>query len=333
MPILLENLVNALPKDTEEKVSSAKDRLRQRIRDILAEETRLFLQRKSRGPRGRTVPINVHVAVQAGLPEVLQPADKQSIEERHQISIMLAPFRQTLAALHESGQHTVEQLIPRLQQEPIAAGLLDGRERAVDIAREYANFLLTQLRQFELTRFILRVDQDVLGVYFDRSQNLFDDPEPCIELYWGVIGLVARDLGVEVSDLTYVVLAHEFGHAFTNAGIDAAGQWWKTTNFKRSDHELKEGLAQFYTELVCQRIEDIAPGALKAYRALLPYQPAAYQAHTRWTEFTTEHVRSAMLEARLFEPGAGVQEFEDCLCMEKRRLSANAEEGARAETE
>src|ERR1039458_3565766 len=107
MPILLENLVNALPKDTEEKVSSAKDRLRQRIRDILAEETRLFLQRKSRGPRGRTVPINVHVAVQAGLPEILQPTDKQSIEERHQLSILLAPFRQTLAALHESGQDTV----------------------------------------------------------------------------------------------------------------------------------------------------------------------------------------------------------------------------------
>ena len=50
--------------------------------------------------------------------------------------------------------------------------------------------LLAHLERFRLTEFILKIDEDVLGIY-DHSGT-----KPKIELYWGIIGLVARDLNV-----------------------------------------------------------------------------------------------------------------------------------------
>jgi hypothetical protein len=323
MPILLEDLINQLPREMEEKVEGAKDRLRQRIRDVLSEETRLFLQRKSRGRRGRTAPINIQISLKPGLPATLEPEDMQSIEEKHRLSIILAPFRQSLTALVESGKCATEYLLPLLRRDPTARDLLNSGEIHLEGAWHYSAHLLDRLSKFELTKFILRVDQDVLGVYFDRNQSLFGEPEPCIELYWGVIGLVARDLGVEAADLTYVVLAHEYGHAFTHAAVDADGEWWTSAKFRCSSHELKEGLAQFYAEVVCHRIEDVSPGALKAYQALLPYQPAAYHTQERWKGYTPEHIRSAMLQSRRLAPKAELEPFEAFLQMEKQRLSAD----------
>lgn len=329
MAILLEELIDQLPRDTEEKVNDAKNRIRQRIREILSEEARLYLQRKSRGRRGRTSPVNVQISVKPGLPDALAPRDKQEIEERHRLALILAPFRQTLTAFSETGKHSTEHLLPLLRREPLAKQLLNGAEQNIEPAWKYASSLLDQLKQFELTRFIFRVDADVLGTYRDRNTRLFDEPDPSIELYWGVIGLVARDLSVEVEDLTYVVLAHELGHAFTHAAVDADGECWASEQFWKSAHELKEGLAQYYTELVCQRIEDAAPGALKAYIALLPHQPAAYRTQENWKDYTLEHVRSAMLEIRRSGSAVSLSVFQDCLKKEKKRLSQIDERGAK----
>jgi hypothetical protein len=325
MPILLADLIAQLPADTEDKVQTARDRFRQRIRDILGEETRLYLQRKSRSRRGRTSPINVQISVNTGLPGPLEGSDQQTIEDRHRVSIILAPFRQALAEIAESGERVSAGLLPMLANDPVAAALLRGEERHLMPAVRYAGFLLEQLKQFELTKFILRIDRDVMGIYYDGNDSLFGEPDPRIDLYWGVIGLIARDLAVDVLDLTYVVLSHELAHAFTHAAVDADGEWWKTANFWKSSHELAEGLAQFYTEIVCSRIEETAPGALKAYKALLPYQPPAYRTHKRWERYTPEHVRSAMLQIRRSADPSELNQFENCLKNEKRRLSRNNE--------
>jgi hypothetical protein len=321
VPILLEELINQLPIETEEIVSNSRDKLRQRIREVLGEEARLYLQRKSQGRRSRATPISVQINIKAGLPDPLQPKDKQEIEDRHRLALILAPFRQTLLALCESGEHSTMHLLPLLEREPLAKPLLNGEESHLKPAWEYAKFLMERLKQFELTKFILRVEEDVLGIYRDKRIGLFDEPEPQIDLYWGVIGLVARDLGVSVADLTFVVLAHELGHAFTHAAIDADGQTWTSESFWKSETALKEGLAQYYTQIVCQRIEDIAPGAPRAYSELLKYQPKAYHTHTAWKDFSPEHIRSAMLEIRRSGSPAGVESFELCLKKEKHRLS------------
>jgi hypothetical protein len=321
MPILLEELINALPVETDEIVRNARDKLRQRIREILSEEARLHLHRKSLSRRGKNTPINVQISVKAGLPDALQAKDRQEIADRHRLALILAPFRQTLTAFCESGEHSTLRLLPLLEREPLAKPMLNGEERHLKPAWEYAKFLMERLKQFELTKFILRVEEDVLGIYRDKSIGLFDEPEPQIDLYWGVIGLVARDLGVSVADLTYVVLAHELGHAFTHAAIDADGKTWNSESFWKSESALKEGLAQHYTAIVCERIGDVAPGASRAYSELLKQQPTAYQTHTRWKDFSPEHIRSAMLEIRRSGTPTGVETFELCLKKEKHRLS------------
>ena len=140
--------------------------------------------------------------------------------------------------------------------------LLSGQELTIEPAWEYAQRLLAHLERFRLTEFILKIDEDVLGIY-DHSGT-----EPKIELYWGIIGLVARDLNVSVEDLTCVVLAHEFAHAFTHVGSDANHLSWDSVQFQQAAHEVKEGLAQYFTALVCRQIK--VRGAYDAYEKLLP---------------------------------------------------------------
>ena len=43
-----------------------------------------------------------------------------------------------------------------------------------------------------------------------------------------------------------------------------------------SDRRVKEGLAQYYTYRVCERLTGVAPCAQRAYTALLPHQPWDY---------------------------------------------------------
>jgi hypothetical protein len=300
MPILLEDLIERLPSDTEEKVKKARDRFNNRIREALRGETRFYFRRRagSNSPRDETIAVTI--SIEPGLPEVLRPIEKQSIDDKHRLSLLLAPYRHTLASLRDSSKDAVEKLIPTLQRDSLAISLLDGREKHLSSVSQYADALLKKLNEFELTKFILQVNSDVLGVYHFGWEKLWDNPEPKIELYWGVIGLIARDLGLKVEDLTCVVLTHELAHAFSHVGTDADDHRWNTNHFAASAVELKEGLAQYYSQLVCERLRDEAPGAIHAYQTLLPHQQQAYRVHQNWKDSNPEHVRLAMLEARRF---------------------------------
>jgi hypothetical protein len=243
MPILLQELIQALPSDSPERVRKAKERFNARVRDSLRRETRLSLHRRTNQQTKDDEIVNVPILVVAGLPEPLLPLDRQSIEDKHRLSILLGPYRHTLMALRDNGATALDRLIPAMEAEPLARVLLDGRHNNIKPVGVYADFLLRKLSEFELAKFILRVNDDVLGVYRYRLHQYYDDPEPKIELYWGVIGLVARDLDVTVEDLTCVVLAHELSHAYTHVGSDAEDHSWSSDYFSKSAHDLKEGLS------------------------------------------------------------------------------------------
>jgi hypothetical protein len=69
----------------------------------------------------------------------------------------------------------------------------------------------------------------------------------------------------------------------------------------RTDTRIVEGLAQFYTRVVCERLSARHPGALLAYRQLLNLQGGAYVVHKDWVkedESGGEVVRSALVECR-----------------------------------
>jgi hypothetical protein len=165
--------------------------------------------------------------------------------------------------------------------------------------RQFADEMLAVAAKFDFVKWILDVHDDVLGLYTVPG----DRQDARIDLYWGVIGLVSGMLAVSIEDLTAVVLAHELAHAYTHLGSDIDGHCWSTNGFTRSARAVIEGLAQYYTYRVCERLTGVAPGAKRAYATLLPRQPDEYRTHTPWVkENRPEEVRLAMLQARRAGP-------------------------------
>lgn len=170
--------------------------------------------------------------------------------------------------------------------------------------------------------------QDDLGCYFysvpDPSKPWKSERrESYIELYWAVIGLVARAIGTDVEDLAVVVLAHELAHAYTHVGCDIDGESWSSSAFCAADRALTEGLAQYYTFRVCDKIKMQLPGVLGAFDTLLQEQPKPYQAHRPWLQDNTpEQVRLAMLQTRRNGTGK-VRDFEASLGQAKDSLRRN----------
>jgi hypothetical protein len=156
-----------------------------------------------------------------------------------------------------------------------------------------ANAWLKKLDEMRTMERIFDIREDVLGAYYFRI--------PEIRLYWVVIGIMARAIGVSVEALTVVVLAHELAHAYTHLGHDIDNERWETERFARTELDIVEGLAQFYTQVVCKRIGHRMPAALDAYRALLSKQSGPYKAHLNWVQDNEnggEIVRVSMIECR-----------------------------------
>jgi hypothetical protein len=159
--------------------------------------------------------------------------------------------------------------------------------------RETSQNWLKKLDEKKAVKQIIGIEEDVLGAYFFRI--------PEIRLYWVVIGITARTLGVSVEALTIVVLAHELAHAYTHLGRDIDNERWETAKFAGSDLDIVEGLGQFYTKVICTRLQDRMPAALQAYEALLKEQSGPYKAHLNWVESDErggEIVRVSMIECR-----------------------------------
>jgi hypothetical protein len=298
---LLDKLLEQIPEDTEKRVERTRDRLNQHIREALRQETGLRFRRAVEETAGDVV--NVRINVRPGLPEALRPRELKP-EER--LAAFLAPWRHTLKNLRAFSRDA-SQMVAQLREDPETAKLVD-RGDFLSEAGDFADRLLQLADGFNCARWILEIDKDVLGTYnysVPNANRFLPAREfAYIDLYWAVIGLMARVLGGSVEDLTAVVLAHELAHAYTHRGYDIDGDSWSSVDFAKSDHALKEGLAQYYTSQVCERIERQAPAARNAYAALLEHQPDAYQTHLPWLEVKRpEEIRLAMLQTRRNGPG------------------------------
>jgi len=159
--------------------------------------------------------------------------------------------------------------------------------------QQTAQAWLKQLDKVQAIEKLIGINEDVLGAYFYRV--------PEIRLYWVVIGIIARALGISAEALTVVVLAHELAHAYTHLGRDIDSQRWDTNQFARAHLDIVEGLAQFYTSVLCQRLEQRMPAALAAYKVLLAKQSGPYRAHEAWVKDhpqAGEVIRVSMIECR-----------------------------------
>lgn len=322
MPIRITDLLRKVEPETERVVTETRQRFNQAVRRHLRDETRLHLT--SGGERGDEKDVRaVRVAVTAGIPEEFKD---QQFDDGLALALALAPLTRMLEEAHVG----LSSLIP-------AVGRLYDREDFVDAfadvgptlaeARDSIAEMLKEASRANVLGQIFAIRDDVLGVYrFDPprqpSWDDSDDANARVELFWGVIGLVSRLLGVSVEGLTVKVLAHELAHAYTHVGADADGRRWGTTAFQRTDRALLEGLAQYYTCRVLERLGKQAAGAMDAYEKLLPHQPPIYRTHLGWLEnHSPEEVRDAMLTIRCRGAGS-VAEFE-CLLGEARTRRRN----------
>jgi len=323
MAISIEEILRQIPPETEDMVNRALKEFRPRIQEILRDESRLYLRRpRDNGNQDAAKSsTQVPVHVKEGLPEVLQ--DFKLPPDIDPIVILIASFRVHLERASK-GLHGLEPLIHKLARDPRGEDLLAGREHNIPPVRELLAQLLHQIRDIDLGRLILGVNEDVLGAYIFRlpSPSIFEEPGrgSRIELYWAVIGLFAYQLDISVEDLTVVVLAHEFAHAYTHRGIDIAGFTWDDEAFAKSDKRLKEGLAQYYTHVIASHLDRFRPGIFKAYESLLEKQPPDYHAHLPWVNACDkEALRNTMVEERRQRIGS-LDHFNDAIGKANDRL-------------
>ena len=176
-----------------------------------------------------------------------------------------------------------------------------------------------------------KIDEDVLGAYFPLGKNPHNiylmTPIPIIEIYWTVIGAVAKTIQVDIEGLTIAVLAHELAHAYSHLGADTDGTRWEDLAFCNSDVPIKEGIAQYYTERVMQWFQKRQiETPYHAYAELLKHQGAPYHIHKQWSRtFSPEIIRAAIIECRNNRV-TDKDEFDDRMQSAKDRLRRGSKE-------
>jgi hypothetical protein len=166
--------------------------------------------------------------------------------------------------------------------------------RSLENAIEYANERLSQFDvkgiQDNLFQFLNPVNKDVFGAYWLGNNH--------VEIYILPIVLFCKLHQFNLQDFIVVVLAHEIAHGLHHIGYDKDNHWWHV--FDKTDDNLAEGLAQYYTHRFAESQFNNRDGIMDTFQALLPYQPSPYLYHKRWlkSEYTLEIMYRALIEAR-----------------------------------
>jgi len=312
--MFVHDLLEAIPPDTAPRVQRVAQRWQQRVRRLLADDVlRWRLRHRGRGPnQDATIQLRTGTGKNPGyvLPEGM--GDRE-IPEGHEAAALLALFRPATRRL-TSGATDLLALFtnPAFEARVLNGMALEpgGVVPVLDQARALGEHLeavgaphRSDDHAFDLARYLLDVDTDVLGIYgFDAHEGAFGrvpNPTGEVRLYWGAIGLIAQCLDVTIEHLALVTLAHELAHGYTHLGADRDGRRWTGEDFGRSDVGLVECLAQYYTHLVCERLEPDAPGLMATYHTLLARQSIVYQLHLPLLVHSTpERVASTAAQLR-----------------------------------
>jgi len=159
------------------------EKLRDRSRTIAAsglrkEAVRLQMRKVQvgRNPPGLSSGKRVgadRCTLQPGLPVALK--DKV-VDDLHWLAVAVAPCRNTLEWLRYCSAAVRRELVPALLKEPRGSSLLSGREVHLDAVFSLSEDLLKEVQKFNLAKWILEVDEDVLGRYVYRiSASLFGE--------------------------------------------------------------------------------------------------------------------------------------------------------------
>ena len=301
MTISILDLLRRVDPAIESLVKQTRDRNRPILQEALRTECRLAMRTASDSDNNRKqaqVPIDLVPGFPVSLGKLAFNDDLGPI-------FLLSRYR---SALEQSvtGTAGLIRLKTELEIEKAPANWSKVESNEINNVHNWAVSLLSQLNKQDPLKIIFDVSEDILGTYnyqIDEYQENDEVPNNArIEIYWGIIGLVSDWLGCQVEDLTTVVLSHEMAHAYTQLGADIEGRRWLAKDYRRAEHGLIEGLAQYYTHRVLQKLNSRFPHAFQVYERLLKHQPMEYSAHRKWcSDYSPESVRRAMIEVRRWQ--------------------------------
>ena len=274
----IRHLLSSQKVETQSIVEKACKQANLAVREYLRDETALKI---SHPGRRQTVPFQVV----DGLPRSLEQRLDQLPED---IFLFLLQSRHLLNQGHSALQLLDKNLHQVLQAfEAEDSGEKIGLNKSLKLIEN----VLDKINLIKLPELILNINEDVMGAYFYKI--------PAIQIYWMPIGLIAGALDITVDDLSFIVLAHELAHAYTHLGLDIDKIQWQTEMFANTNLMIVEGLAQFYTEGICKKLEPNNPGLLKAFYKLLDHQPPPYTNFREWADkHASEVVRFTLIATR-----------------------------------
>lgn len=275
-----------IPADAEERVQQAFKQWNQIVREHIRTETGLRL---SDGDSR----FSIGVRIQQGFPTPLA-----ELIGRYQDPVLwrLIVGQPKLGGLIEGLNFLLKDWL-LLEQWPYLPPVAKNGEPALRRSLEIADALQRVALAQEVRDQIKEINEDILGAYrFPPGQDSW------IELYWMPIAMIAAMLDVKIEDLTVVVLAHELTHGYTHLGKDIDGSRWERVAFAGTDVTVIEGLAQFYTEVVTEKLASRVPGPKAAFEKLLELQSDPYVAFRKWMQDDAdkrgETLRFTMVAAR-----------------------------------
>jgi len=126
--------------------------------------------------------------------------------------------------------------------------------------------------------------KDVFGCYFFKDSR--------VELYYIPLIIFSQLHQLPLESLIVVVLAHELAHAYHHIGLDTDGFSWNSMD--KTELEIVEGLAQYYTALFAEEQELTYPNIKSTYLKLLEFQSGPYCVHEDWLSHAKkEHIKHA----------------------------------------
>jgi len=295
----VRELIEQAGGTAKEAVEAAKTRYLDQVRGILRDLTRLkFTDRQGVESQHTSVPIRVV----PGLPEPLESMANERLPSGEQWGIeTIGLWAQDIKTLQAVASR-LKPLITTLSEIPA------WKPRSEDYAHKLdgASILARQLEEYaakaELLKRITQINKDILGVYMPTARLIPDRGQ--IEIYWVVIGAVARLIGVDTEALAVVVIAHELAHAYTHLGLDSNGSRWED-NFWNCDRGILEGLAQYYTHMTAQAMKEERgyDKVWTAYDRMTQLQrenkATLYVNHLAWVnDISPEAMRFALLDLR-----------------------------------
>ena len=275
-----------VPPDAEERVNRSFKQWNQIVRDHIRTETGLKL---SDGDTRNAIPVRVVDGFPVELSQLID-------QYRDPVMWRLIIGQPKLGGLIEGLKFLLREW-DQFEQWRSLPELAKNGHSVLDRALQIATSLQQVALADKVVQQIKSIQKDILGVYrFPAGQG------SSIELYWLPIAVVAAMIDVAIEDLTVVVLIHELAHGYTHIGRDIDSKSWDNNGFRDSDLGVIEGLAQFYTEVISERLAIRTPGILKAYKELLKLQSGPYLAHQDWMKGDKrqigETVRFTLIAAR-----------------------------------